>query len=365
MKKKKKRVLPVILALIVAVIVILGVMVKWDSGYEQSISGNLDAYNKLQSAFISGEPVALTSDDVNSIIKNYYKVPQSYRGVTLKNIYINFKDDNMEVRIPVAYKGISFLLYSKGKLQVFGDDFLYTPASFKLGALPIPKSMVLNKLKALNNSNLKVQADAIAFDKSKLPVNINSAVVKDGKLNLTLEKFKLNLGSGQLSDLKDKLANILNGLKGDEKQRLQDVINYINNNAGNSNILSNVKNKLEAIPNTTVQQVAQNIKPPANSNSGSSNGSSSSSSGSKNVDKALASRVSGQLSAAEASVSDPSVKALIGSIIGQLNSGQVNSAATKAQYHALSKVQQAQFLAVIYAHVNMNDANTLRSQFFN
>lgn len=357
MSRKKIRKLPVFLAIVVVIIVAFGVMVKWNSGYSENVSGNLNAFNSLKNAVLYGGNVELTSDDINSLFANYLKEPVKRGPITIKNIYTDFKNNEAEVKIPVSYKNINFLVSSQGKVSLKDNYIIYTPDYFKVGLITVPKSVVLNKLKSVNNDKLKVENGNVCISTSQLPVKINSFAIKSGKLVVGVDKLKINLNNSQLSDIREKLIKAAENLNANEKSEVENVIKYIDNNPNSQSIVQDVKNKLSNVSSNEVKNVVNQINTQHN-NSGSSG-----SGGTKKVDGALASKVSGQLAAAAGSLSDGGARAVISEMQSQLASGNINSGAVVAQYKALSQYQRLLVQAAIAKNVNMQEAEELKSEF--
>lgn len=357
MSRKKIRKLPVFLAIVVIIIVAFGVMVKWNSGYSENVSGNLNAFNSLKNAVLYGGNVELTSDDINSLFANYLKEPVKRGPITIKNIYTDFENNEAEVKIPVSYKNINFLVSSQGKVSLKDNYITYTPDYFKVGLITVPKSLVLNKLKSANSDKLKVENGSLCISTSQLPVKINSFAIKSGKLVVGVDKLKINLNNSQLSDIREKLVKAAQNLNTNEKSEVENVIKYIDNNPNSQSIVQDVKNKLSNVSSDEVKKVVNQINTQHN-NSGSSG-----SGGTKKVDSALASRVSGQLAAAAGSLSDGGARAVINEMQSQLASGNINSGAVVAQYKALSQYQKLLVLAAINSKVNMQEAEELKSEF--
>lgn len=366
MARKKKRKLPVFLAVIVLIIVILGVMLKWNSGYTESVSGSTNAYNKFKDVLISGGTVSLSSDDINSLVANSFEA-QTHRGVTIKTIYVNMSQDKLDIKIPVAYKGQNFLVSSSGKAALKDGCIAYLPDSFKVGAIPLPKNFVLNKLKAMYSSKFTIEADGIYINKSALPVTVNSVEVKDSNLKIGVEKLKLNLNNSRLSQIKNKLENVVGNLNESDKSKVENIIKYIDNNQSSQNALQNLKSKLGSVSNNEVKKIADEINVVQSNNfqnqNQNQNQNKGQNKGTKSVDSALAGRVSSQLAAAAGDVSDGSARAVINSIQSQVDSGSISSGSVMAQYKALNSYQRFQVQAAIFKHVNISDAEELRREY--
>lgn len=195
MIRKKRRKFPIFLAIIILIIVVFGVMLKWNSGYTQSVSENAEVYNKFKDAVISGGTVSLSSDDINGLVSKSFG-SQVHRGVTIKSVYINVEQNKLDIKIPVAFKGQNFLVSSRGIVVLKDGCVAYLPDSFKIGAIPLSKNFVLSKLKAMYSSKFTVETDGIYINKSAVPVTIHSIELKDNKLNIGVDKIQLKINKG-------------------------------------------------------------------------------------------------------------------------------------------------------------------------
>lgn len=357
MIRKRKRKLPVFLAIIILIIIVFTVMLKWNSGYTQSVSGSTEVYNKFKDAVISGGTVSLSSDDVNSIISKSFE-SQVHKGVTIKSIYVNMAQNKVDIKIPVAFKGQNFLVSSKGSVVLKDGCIAYLPDSFKVGAIPLSKSFVLSKLKAMYSSKFTIETDGIYINKSALPITINAIEIKDSNLKIGVEKLKINLNNSNAEKIRDELAGTIKNLNVSDKAKVEEAIKYIE---GNPNALSNIKNKLSSVSNNEVKKIINEVTPQSNSNTTNNNANSSTNSsannnssgqGGKQIDSETASALSKELSAAESKVKDPAGKAVIGAIQAQAASGAINQSSIIPQYKALNEAQRNEVKNALASSIN-------------
>lgn len=346
MARKKKRKLPIFLAIIILIILLFGIMLKWNSGYTQSVSGSTNAYNKLKDAVIAGGTVSLSSDDINSVISNSFEA-QTHKGVTIKNIYVNMSQNKLDIKIPTAYKGQNFLVSSTGKVALKEGCIVYLPDSFKLGAIPLPKNFILNKLKAMYSSKFTVEDDGIYINKSALPVTINSIEIKDNNLNIGVEKLKLNLSNSKAAEVRDELLNTVKNLNASDKAKVKEAIKYIENNP---NALNNIKTKLSGVSNSEIKKIVQDIDNGKTSDSGNSS-IVTPSQGTKKIDTKTASELSEELGEAAGKVKDSASKAVINAMQAQVASGTINSSLILPQVKALNQTQRDEVQDAVKASV--------------
>lgn len=360
MSVKKRRKFPIVLSIIILIIIVFTVMLKWNSGYTQSVSGSTDVYNKFKDAIISGGTVSLSSDDINSIISRSFE-SQTHKGVTIEKVYVNIEKSKLDIKIPVAFKGQKFLVSSKGSVAFKDGCVEYLPDSFKIGAIPLSKSFILSKLKAMYSSKFTVNTDGIYINKSAVPLTINSVGIKDSKLEIGVEKLKINLGDSQASKIRDALANTLSNLNPSDKTKVKDAIKYIENNPY---ALSNIQSKLSGVSNSEVKKIVDEVAGTGKNNNGnqSTNNNSNSNSETNKTDPKLFARVSNNLSVALGKASDPGARAVISNIKSQVDSGSIDSGSIIAQYKALSKTQKLQVqVSLLSSGISSDDVSKLRS----
>lgn len=358
MSRKKGRKLPVFLAVVVLIIIILGVMLKWNSGYTQSVSGSTNVYNKFKDALISGGTVSLSSDDVNSLISNAFE-SQTHKGVTIKTVYLNMAENKINIKIPVTFKGQNFLLSSNGKVTLKDGCPAYLPDSFKIGAIPLSKNFVLNKLKAMYSSKFTVESDGIYINKSALPLTINSLEIKDSSLKIGVDKLKINLSNSKASKIRDELSNVIKDLNTSDKAKVEDAIKYIEKNP---ELVSDVKGKLSSVSNSEVKKIVQEIDTGSKGNAGSNSGSNNTSNqGGKKLDSETASELSNELAAAEGKVSDGAEKAVISAIQAQAASGTINTSSIMPQVNALNAKQRQEVKSALVSSINPMHFGYIRS----
>lgn len=349
MVRKKRRKFPIFLAIIILVIILFGVMLKWNSGYTQSVSGSTDVYNKFKDAVISGGTVSLSSDDINNLISKSFE-SQTHKGVTIKNIYVNMGQNKLDIKIPVAFKGQNFLVSSRGSVALKDGCIAYLPDSFKIGAIPLSKSFVLSKLKAMYSSKFTIETDGIYINKSAVPITINSIEVKDNNLKIGVDKLKINLGNNNAEKIRDELANTVKDLNPSDKAKVEDAIKYIDKNPG---AVADIKSKLSSVSSSEVKKVIDEIGGQGNNNPGNNNPNNTpSNQGTKKIDSQLASELSKELATASNKVNDAAGKSLVNAVEAEVASGTLNAGPLKAQFNALNETQRSEVRSAVVTSVS-------------
>ncbi|MFA6809226.1 MAG: CpsD/CapB family tyrosine-protein kinase, partial [Eubacteriales bacterium] len=128
----------------------------------------LETVEKIDNVEVNGGTVSLGEGDLNSIIQLYTNDDRvkSYRIKV--NAILN--EGNIEFYALKELGGNTrALLYSKGKISYSDEYIIFTPEIFKIGRLPVPTSMVLNKLKSISYEGITVKNDGIYFAKDMFP----------------------------------------------------------------------------------------------------------------------------------------------------------------------------------------------------
>lgn len=323
----KKKIIVASLIIVAVVISIFCTLLFSNSSYaapEKKVSATL--IDKIRGVQKQGGTLELNKDELNEIVTMYFKGKKYFKGVEVKAIGCDIKNDNIIFYVPMQYKGINFLVSSEGKLAYSNNKVEYKPIYFKTGKVILPKAFIINKVKNYLNGTISVGNDSIAIDKSMIPLQIKSIEAKDNKVFMGIVK--------SANELEEKLKSI-SGNKTTETT--------ISNAAGGSS--------------TVVSQ-----------NNGSSNGTNPSSNSvgpKKNVGEmdAALNRIIAGLNNASGSVNTGGQKAVISSMISAMNSMKGNANANpydyasgvRAEYNKLSPEEKSQLKVAVFSNINGSD----------
>jgi hypothetical protein len=343
MKIKNKKVMTILAALVVCVIVICGIffsMLFYNSSYsakEVKVSSTL--VDRVRAAQLSGGKLELSTEDLNQIVSMYLKKGQTMGGITVKGVSVDIlKNHDLEVLIPIQYKGINVLLSSEGSLYYKNNNVEYSPLYFKVGKISLPKNFVLNKLVSKLKDKITIDNGTVVINKSIIPVQVSSLVVGTDKISMNIEK------NAALAAAENKLKSITSTMKD------------INNAA---NITGAAKGASTANSTASAQENAMQGK---NTSTAAASGTQKTPQQTSQMDAAL-SRINGGLNAAMGSVSTGGQQAVLSAMEAAISSMKGNPSANpyayaggvRAQYEKLPLAQKAQLKAAIFSNVNGSD----------
>lgn len=254
MKRTAKVIFSVILIVILAVVICIGLAFN-KSGYTLE-KPSFKALDKILLTEKTGGTAAFTEKEVNSLLAAVYRSPEEIGNNTIKTPQFKFNGDKVTVGIPGIYQGISAVAWSTGNIEYDESNIIYNPINFKVGKLPVPKTMVLNQISNNKIEGLEVRDEKIYINKDIIPVDISSAVLDNSILTLKIEKFdpsKLfnnNEIKSQLEALKNKLNDLRKkSLSSDEKKQIEELLNRIEEGIKNpsKDILNEISNGLKDI----------------------------------------------------------------------------------------------------------------------
>lgn len=374
----KKTLRTFLLTLIVIALLIVGsiALAFNKQGYTLNNSSAEGVINKITSAEKDEKMVALTKEEINSLLSKVYKNPKQKGNIIIKAPQVDLEGDKAIVKIPVTYKSIEVVLWTTGSVSQDEEHIIYSPDSFKVGKLPVPKSMVISKLKSkLKDENITIEDSSILINKKAVPFSIMDINIKDSIMNMKISKISPGLlfnGGKNVKIELDKLKDELNALKekgltAEENQKIQEIINKIDKNLGSNsreilqNIVKDIDNISKNIKDGDKKQEVEKVKEEVNKKQEEIN---------KNQAKAKASllRLSGQLSAAQGAVSSPGGRQAIGIMISTASKMASNpsynyggdEAAARSIYSKLTPQEKTQVKNAIFSNVDMSNISQIR-----
>lgn len=179
------------------IIVVSLVFALWGGDVPAFKDGStLDVVQKIKQAQKQGGIVELTEADVNSALHLYSKKKLEDKAY-ITGINCKLVTNRIELFVTGAIgEKIQFHLYTQGELKEQDGNIMYTPQMFKMGRLPLPKSMVLNKMKSFSYPGITVEGDSIVFAKELFPFEITSFSVMTGIVTIGIKKEAPAVTSG-------------------------------------------------------------------------------------------------------------------------------------------------------------------------
>ena len=127
----------------------------------------------------SGVEVRISSDEVVAALAAAN--PQSSNSADsapLKDQQVVFEDDHVRGQFTTEIAGADVVVTFSGRVGSKEGYVTFVPTEFQIGRMPVPISMVRNRLE-------KKLADPAAREKLKLPEYVSEVKVEDGQLVLT------------------------------------------------------------------------------------------------------------------------------------------------------------------------------------
>lgn len=360
-----------IIILAVIVLVTVGIFAAAFSGRNMSLGTfpGIDAAEKIRNAQKQGAEVKLNSSELNGLLKVYLKNGINKGSLTVKGIQCSIQDNKISFKAPCSFNGIKMILQSKGSLNYDGD-YTYVPDYFRIGKLPIPKSMVFNMINKYKNGNIYISNNAIKINRRVIPLDVKNLSIKEDNIIINIQKY---VTKGLFEDK----ASILNGIKKEltelqaksvsdaEKQKIQGVLNEISGaSAGNVNsqfinkVSAELNDIAKAAESDDAKKKAEDIKEKILSTDDSKK-------------KQALSKVSGELQSAAASLTTSGQRQVVymmQSTIRRMISNPSYSyggdeGAVRAQYSKLSPEEKKALKAAIFSNVDTGTLADLRSAF--
>lgn len=151
--------------------------------------------------------------EVDGLSNIYFKEPIIKGNTTLKGINVEVLKDEILIEAPISFSKINLLFSTTGKLGLSNGEIVYVADNFKLGKLPLPKSLVMSQLKKQNNKAFYVDGNLIKIKGSVLPFKLTSLKVVDNKILGTAEKLNIkalieDFTNSNVADIDKQLATL-------------------------------------------------------------------------------------------------------------------------------------------------------------
>ncbi|WP_315119243.1 hypothetical protein [uncultured Clostridium sp.] len=255
--KKGVKITLISIALIVALLGVMTSLAFSKINYKKWEGASTEVITTIRDGEKTGKEVEINSEELNEALSIMYKNPIKKGGITINTPEGFLEDNYIGLKIPVIYKNKEIVIYTKGEVDFIEDKIEYTPKSFKIGKLPIPKSLIFNSIKKYELKGIEIDEGKVLIDKKLLPFSINSLTVKEGKLYIKLNKFVESSLFDNEKNVKielDKIKNQLEELKNkskdeNEKSKIDNIINKIEANKGKptNDIVDKIKEEIKEV----------------------------------------------------------------------------------------------------------------------
>jgi hypothetical protein len=261
--KLKKMSSKIVLIVIVLLIFLFGSVV--------SLALSHSTYNKIKSSTIhngglldilkntlkNGGIIELEQEQISNIVSSYINGVENIQNeegqnthralktefiinghkLCLKGFAVELLKDEIIGYLPIEYRGVNFVVSSRGKIFIQHGNIVYKPSNFKIGKIIIPKNFVFKNINKYLKGKIIVDEGGLTVNKEKINLNIDSISIKDYKIIISVEStYK------KYSEIKKKVKEkgIKDKLKKDEaekdkviKEKVEIIINETNESLKN------------------------------------------------------------------------------------------------------------------------------------
>jgi len=183
-KAKKNKLVWVGITLLILVLGVLASLSLYNGEVVIKKTASSNVLQKLTAEVLAnGGEFEISQEDMNGLIKLYFKGPLSRGDITVKEINTQMKNGEILVEAPMSYKKIDLLFSTTGKLNVMDGEITYVADNFKIGKITLPKALVMSQIsKSSNGDAFYVEDNIIKINTEKFPLKINSLEIKEDKM---------------------------------------------------------------------------------------------------------------------------------------------------------------------------------------
>lgn len=339
MKSKSKKILISTLAVlalaILAVIYIISSSLNKPAAISPPVSPPEVIIDKIKNAQIKGDTLELKAEDLNAVAKNMVDKGINKAGISVKKVYTEIKDDKIFLYAQTEYKNTEVLLSSSGKLSYENNRVIFTPEGFKVGNLPLPKGLVMDRIKDYSPDNIIVSTDRIEVPKEFFPFDIETLDIEDDKIKARIKKITISeiFSPISISVEEDQKSYTKNGQNSGQTNKSTPA-------PSNSTGVNNKSTDNKPVTQMTVEKK-----------------------------RALLKNISGQLGSSLGDVKTSKEKQVISATISAINqmaqntSGGIVTGGVQSLYEKLTSEEKARVKAAIFKNVDMRTAAELARLF--
>lgn len=130
----------------------------------------------------NGGQFEITQEDMNAVIKLYFKEPILKGDITVKEVNTKISNGEILIEVPFSYKNQNLLFSSVGKINVSNGEITYDADNFKIGKLSLPKKFVIRQISKQSNDKFYVKDNVIKIKAGAFPLAINSFEIEGNKI---------------------------------------------------------------------------------------------------------------------------------------------------------------------------------------
>ena len=197
-KRKKIRVVPIILLVAFAIFVYMA-LYKDEVVVDKTATSNV--MQKISKEILTnGGQFEVTQEDMNGIVKSYFKEPIQKGDIIVKEVNTKISDNKILIEVPFSYKNQNLLFSSLGNISQQDGEITYDGDNFKIGKVSLPKKFVISQISKQGNDKFYVSGNLIKIKEGVFPLAINSLEIEGDKL----------VGKVGFKALKSLMENLIN-----------------------------------------------------------------------------------------------------------------------------------------------------------
>ena len=217
-KKKAGWIIGGILAFLFEALAVLAVLAisdpKKDQAFHQGATQRA-AVQALAQGTLTGQPVALSEEQLNDLLPSDLAAYLSTDSLTVKAVHVSLTEDSLlEVYLPVRLQGIDLAVTMQVNPVCEAGKIQLQIKSLRVGYLPVPADWVLNMAREKLPAKITVDGSTIS-----IPAQVQLLQTQSGETALTLKVTQLTVSGADkvfylkveadMDGLKDYLSGIL------------------------------------------------------------------------------------------------------------------------------------------------------------
>ncbi|MGH4122945.1 MAG: hypothetical protein ACREV6_08455 [Clostridium sp.] len=245
-KKMRKNRGILLLSIVLGAMAVFAYMILYNGGIIVRKTDSTEIVSKLAYIKVRGGEFQLNQKDIDELINLNFKNPVNKGNITLQGVNIKVLNDELLIEAPISYNKLKLLLSSKGKISFSNGEIVYLADNFKIGKLPVPKSLIISQIKKQDSKVFYVEDNLIKIKEGALPFKINSLKIVDNKILGTAVKLDIKMllkdldksssadVDKQLATLEEKMQSAVVFMNETQKEKMQQIQNILDEVKGKS-----------------------------------------------------------------------------------------------------------------------------------
>jgi uncharacterized protein YpmS len=189
--KRKKSKLPGVLIILIVMLAIFSYMALYSGGLSVKKTDSTEFETKLKDIIIEGGEFKLSQSDLDAISNLYFPEPISKGDITVKGVNTEMVDDELLIKMPFSYDKLNLLFSCRGKIKFSDGEIVYDTYDYKIGKIPLPKSLVVSQISKFDNESFHVDENLIKIKDGVFPIKLKDLKVADSEMVGVAEKLNM------------------------------------------------------------------------------------------------------------------------------------------------------------------------------